>query len=87
MKMLLAMLDDKIAGRVTEKLTERRYGVTRVDTVGGFLRRGNATLLVGVEDGEVKTAIDLMREVVASQNAAGEVGPVFVLKVDELERI
>src|SRR2546422_2151892 len=61
-KLLLSILDDRSAGRVADALVSKRCGVTRIYTVGGFLKRGNATLLVGVDDDQVDEAIALMRE-------------------------
>jgi uncharacterized protein YaaQ len=89
-KLLLSILDDRSAGRVAEALVERRYGVTRINTVGGFLRRGNATLLVGVEDAEVDRALDVMRAAYLPAGASGAeapAGPVFVLTVGETARM
>ena len=86
MKLLLSILDDKSAGKVADALVQRRFGVTRINTVGGFLKRGNATLLVGVEEGQVDEAIDLMRG--AYPGGSGEQnGPVFVLAVDKMQRL
>ncbi len=62
MKMVVAVVQGKDAGPVTTKLVEKRFGVTRVNTSGGFLRETNATLLVGVEDDKVEQAISLIRE-------------------------
>ena len=81
MKLLLSILDDRSAGRVADALVAKRYGVTRINTVGGFLKRGNATLLVGVEDEQVDEAIQLMREAYGSHTGDAKAGPVFVVPV------
>jgi len=87
-KLLLSILDDRSAGRVADALVARRFGVTRINTVGGFLKRGNATLLVGVEEGQVDEAIDLMRSAYGtSARGDGPSGPVFVLAVDQVQRL
>jgi uncharacterized protein YaaQ len=88
--MLLSVLDDKSAGRVADALVQRKFGVTRVNTVGGFLKRGNATLLVGVEEGQIDEALSLMRAAYAQGSAPasdGPSGPVFVLAVEQVQRI
>lgn len=85
MKLLLSILDDRSAGRVAEALVQRRFGVTRINTVGGFLKRGNATLLVGVDEEQVDDALGVMR---GAYGAAGDqTGPVFVLAVDKIQRL
>jgi uncharacterized protein YaaQ len=50
MKLLLAIVQDPDAGRLQRALTESGFGVTRLSSTGGFLRRGNTTLLIGIED-------------------------------------
>lgn len=90
MKMLLSILDDRSAGRVVDALVACRYGVTRINTHGGFLKRGNATLLVGVEDHQVDAAINVMRAAYAHEGAPradAPTGPVFVLAADQLVRM
>ena len=81
MKLLLSILDDRSAGRVADALVAKRYGVTRINTVGGFLKRGNATLLVGVEDEQVDEALQLMREAYGASSGDPKAGPVFVVPV------
>jgi uncharacterized protein YaaQ len=83
-KLLVSVLDHRAARRVADALVERRYGVTRIDTVGGFLKRGNATLLVGVEDADVDDALAVMRAAhgtMPTDGSPGSSGPVFVLGV------
>ena len=88
MKLLLSILDDRSAGRVADALVAKRFGVTRINTVGGFLKRGNATLLVGVEDNQVEEAIALMREAYGQRGSSDSpTGPVFVLAADQMERM
>ena len=44
MKMVVAIVADQDAGKVIEALVNAGYpGPTRINTVGGFLRRGNFT--------------------------------------------
>lgn len=89
MKLLVSVVDGRAAGRVSDALVAGGFGVTRLETEGGFLRRGNATLLVGVEDERVDAAVELMRAAWRgrSSNADASGGPVFVLGVDALARV
>jgi len=90
LKLLLSVLDDRTAGKVADALVARRYGVTRINTTGGFLKRGNATLLVGVDESQVDDAIAVMRSAYAQshpEDSSSPTGPVFVLNVEHLERM
>jgi uncharacterized protein YaaQ len=87
-KLLHSILDDRSAGRVADALVARRFGVTRINTVGGFLKRGNATLLVGVDDDQVEEAIALMREAYGPNSGSGSpTGPGVIMGVDQIERM
>jgi uncharacterized protein YaaQ len=65
MKLILAIVADQDANKVIDSLVAAGYpGPTRISTVGGFLRKGNATLLLGTEDERVEQAIDVIRATV-----------------------
>ena len=65
-RMVLAVLSNDDANTVQAALVEDEFRVTRINTTGGFLRRGNVTLLVGVAEREVGAVIDLIRAKVAA---------------------
>ncbi|MDU1316925.1 MAG: cyclic-di-AMP receptor [Anaerococcus hydrogenalis] len=61
MKLLIAIVQDADANFLMDSLTEKRYRVTKLATTGGFLREGNTTLLIGIEEEnleEVKKIIE-----------------------------
>lgn len=60
MKLILAIVRDDCAADITGALNEEGYRVTRVSSTGGFWRRGNVTLLIGVEEEEVDPALALI---------------------------
>ena len=62
MKLIIAIVNDEDAKRLLENLTENRYRVTKLATTGGFLKAGNTTMLVGVEDGEVEKVKEIINE-------------------------
>jgi uncharacterized protein YaaQ len=62
MKLVIAIVHDVDAGPVIEQLVTHGRRVTRVASTGGFLRRGNVTLLVGVEEQHVQSVIDTLKE-------------------------
>lgn len=86
MKLLLAIVQDQDASGVVDALTAREYRVTRINTHGGFLKRGNATLIIGCEDEQVESVVALLEEHAESrQDAEGGTpigaGTVFVMPV------
>lgn len=61
MKMIIAVVQGKDANALLDKLAEKRIGVTRINTSGGFLRESNITLLIGVDDQRVEEVLRLIR--------------------------
>lgn len=61
MKLMIIIVRDSDSENIVQELVQKDYRVTRMASTGGFLRRGNNTLLVGVEDTEVQPVIDLLK--------------------------
>ena len=81
MKLVVAIVTDQDAGHIIDALVQQEYRSTRINTVGGFLKRGNATLLVGVEDDQVDDVLRIMRENSHAHSSGSTRGAVFVLNV------
>jgi uncharacterized protein YaaQ len=61
-KLIVAVVQDIDGERVQSALVDRGFEATRIDSSGGFLRQGNVTILVGVQDWYVSEAIKTIRE-------------------------
>ena len=62
MKMIVAVVQDKDSIKLLERLIEGGYRATKLASSGGFLKAGNTTLLIGVEQEKVSTVIDIIKE-------------------------
>ena len=62
MKMILAIVQADDAPAIMEALLNSGHRVTRVATSGGWLRRENVTLLLGVEDAQVKHVLEILQQ-------------------------
>lgn len=62
MKLLITIIHERDQAKVSESLLTASYKFTKISTTGGLLRDGNATLLIGVDDEDVDTVMDLVRE-------------------------
>ena len=80
MKLILAIMPANDATVVVDALTHEEMGVTRINTVSGFLKKGNATLLIGVDEEKLQSALDLIV-------SKAKQGRTFVLPVERYERI
>ena len=88
MKLIVAIVHHTDGEDILHALTEAGFRVTRIASSGGFLRRGNATLLVGAEAAQVASAVQIIREYSTPPVDPGlKRATVFVLKVDRYEQI
>lgn len=97
MKLLIAIIDEDDANELIQEFVGLGLGVTKVASTGGFLRRGNATLLAAMADEAVEKAIDIVREqcgkrevvVDAAFHVRGTVGGgvIFVLDVEQFVKV
>ena len=77
MKLILAIISADAVEPLSHKLTEHKYSVTQISSVGGFLRRGSTTVVIGVDDAVVaKKLVEVLFEVVLLR-------PVKFWKVDD----
>ena len=63
MKLIFAIVQDEDAGRLISVLMKEGFGVTKLATTGGFLRSGNTTLIIGVENEKLETAMGIIERV------------------------
>ncbi len=62
MKLIIAVVNDKDAIPLMEDLVESNFQVTKLASTGGFLREGNTTLLIGLEDEAVEQVREILRK-------------------------
>jgi len=87
MKMIIAILRDMDSDPVTRALTGSSFRVTRIASTGGLLRRGVTTLLVGVDDGKVEAAIQVLKENCSPAPVGEKRATVFVVPVEKFEQV
>ncbi len=61
MKLILSIVNSDDARGLTDALMQAGYRSTTISTTGGFLRQGNATILVGTENDQVDTVLKIIR--------------------------
>lgn len=86
MKMIIVITKDNDADMLTQALTASNFRVTRVASTGGFLRSGNVTMLLGVEDTQVDAAIQVVRDSLPAK-ADTKRATLFVVPVNHFEQV
>ena len=60
MKLIFAIVNNDDASAVSGALTKSGYSVTKLATTGGFLKVGNTTFLIGIDDEKVDAVINII---------------------------
>ncbi|MFF2484413.1 cyclic-di-AMP receptor [Paenibacillus sp. NPDC058071] len=53
MKLVIAIIQDKDSNRLSNALVKEGFRATKLASTGGFLRAGNTTFMIGIEDERV----------------------------------
>ncbi len=70
MKLLYAIVHDEDSPRLMAELNKSGYRVTKLNSSGGFLRSGNTTLMVVMEEAQLQEVLDIVRQYSSARKAA-----------------
>lgn len=94
MKLMIAIIQDDNISKVSKILMENKISSTKLSSTGGFLKSGNTTLVMGVEDEEVDKVVELIKSKSSGkkvQKGKSEVtvrgANLFVIDIDEYVKI
>jgi uncharacterized protein YaaQ len=87
MKMVILIVKDQDSDAITQAHTAEKYRETRVASTGGFLRSGVVTLLLGVRDERVESALQLIRQKLTPLPSGEKRATLFVVPVELFEQV
>ena len=91
MKLLIAIVQDTDSQRLLKVLMGKKYRVTKLASTGGFLKSGNTTLLIGVEEEKVDEVIRAIEGICKSKETKQGVqisgATIFVIDIDEFVKV
>ena len=61
MKLIMAIIQDKDSAILSDELVEANVRATKLPSTGGFLRAGNTTFMIGVEDERVDEVLRIIK--------------------------
>ncbi|HHX10695.1 MAG TPA: hypothetical protein GX729_04945 [Firmicutes bacterium] len=61
MKLMIAVIQDKDVPKLMDALVRVGYSATKLASTGGFLREGNSTILIGVDDDEIENVLEIVK--------------------------
>ncbi|NLW51746.1 MAG: hypothetical protein GXY87_00065 [Tissierellia bacterium] len=60
MKLLLVVVQDTDVNILMEELVDKGYRVTKLSSTGGFLKSGNTTIFMGVEESDMDQCLKII---------------------------
>lgn len=75
MKLVLAVVSNQAADRITDALLAAGFRTTRLASTGGFRREGNTTIMMGLEDEDVEPVLAILRSGVQSSSKKSQPQP------------
>ena len=89
MKLVMAIYPEELSTTILDTLMGAQYRATLISTTGGWLRKGNATLMVGVEAHQVDDVLNRIETccVGRGQRPDEACATVFVLDVEKYQRV
>jgi uncharacterized protein YaaQ len=87
MKIILAVIRDSDEAQVVEEMVKLGIRVTRMAGTGGFLRRGNVTLMIGVEEEKLTTVMDLIKKTCTLAEGFENRAVIFVLNAIDFKKV
>ncbi len=89
MKLVMAIYPEELSTTILDTLMGAQYRATLISTTGGWLRKGNATLMIGVEAHQVDDVLNRIEKccVGRAQGPDDACATVFVLDVAKYQRV
>ena len=66
-KLIIAIVQDEDAPRLITEMMSEGFSATKLATTGGFLRSGNTTLLLGVNEEQLSKCLGIIERICKSR--------------------
>ncbi|HPI99813.1 MAG TPA: cyclic-di-AMP receptor [Enterococcus sp.] len=67
MKLIMAIVQDKDSNRLANEFIDANIRATKLSSTGGFLKAGNSTFIIGIEDERVDEALEMIKKTCQSR--------------------
>lgn len=67
MKLIIAIIQDKFVNTLVRNVLDENIKITKLSSTGGFLKSGNSTFLIGVEESDLEKAKMIIKNSVKSE--------------------
>ena len=81
MKLLFVIISKEDVDQVISGLNKEGFRATKIASSGGFLKKKNVTLMIGVQEDQMKAVIDIVKGICHERQTV-EVGGAIIFAVD-----
>ncbi|MDO5028362.1 MAG: cyclic-di-AMP receptor [Bacillota bacterium] len=67
MKLIIAIIQDKFVNNLVRNFLDENIRITKLSSTGGFLKSGNSTFLIGIDDSQLEKAKEIIKKSVKSE--------------------
>ncbi|MDF2670473.1 MAG: hypothetical protein K0R67_2779 [Paenibacillus sp.] len=61
MKLVIAVVQDKDSNRLSNSLVKEGFRATKLASTGGFLKAGNTTFMIGIENERIQEVMQVIK--------------------------
>lgn len=90
MKLILAIIQDHIVQDVLNELSENKIRATKLSSTGGFFRKGNTTILIGIEEEKLDRVKEMILNISKNKETVDDKTAntvMFILNMDQFIRV
>ena len=89
MKLIVVIMEDDLSHILSKELLENKISSTKLSSTGGFLKKGNTTMLIGTDVEKEQSILDLIKKVcdendIESDNESK--ANVFVMDLEDFKK-
>lgn len=84
MQMIISIISDDFIQPLIDALLEKNIPVTEIASTGGFLKTGNTTIIMGVEEERLEEIDQIFKRTITAAKNEGQYGAhMFILNINE----
>lgn len=87
MKLMIVIVRNEDHEATVKALVKQDFRVTFIASTGGFLRRGNTTLLIGTEEERIDQAMEIIRNACSPAEAGQRRATIFVANLESYKQL
>ena len=89
MKLIVVIMEDDLSHILSKELLENKISSTKLSSTGGFLKKGNTTMLIGTDVEKEHSILDLIKKVCDENDSESDnesKANIFVMDLEDFKK-